>query len=143
MANLVGLSLVPIFFIALLAACKAHTGTSEASREADYTPRVTVSMKDGFMDSSMPGGQGQQTFKASDVTYIVTANTVRLKHDLRPMIDKLRTRRGLENTLVCAQTEEIHGLFLCGGTSRNAQHIPLMRAAIFAEGRPSLGIASV
>ncbi|NBX17456.1 MAG: hypothetical protein EBR09_08845 [Proteobacteria bacterium] len=86
--------------------------------------------------------QQQQTFQARDVTYIVTAQPIRLRQDLAPMLDKLRARRGQENTLVCAQTIEIEGLFLCGGTSRVAQHIPLMRAAIYAEARPSIGVQS-
>ncbi|MFZ9521146.1 MAG: hypothetical protein ACO3A4_11785 [Silvanigrellaceae bacterium] len=92
--------------------------------------------------SAASGGQQQQTFQAKDVTYIITAQPIRLRQDLNPLLEKLRSRRGLENNLVCAQTMEINGLFLCGGTTRLAQHIPLMRAAIYAEGRPSMNINS-
>ena len=92
--------------------------------------------------SAASGSEQQQTFQSKDITYIVTAQPIRLRQDLNPMLNKLRSRRGIENTLVCAQTTEISGLFLCGGTTRVAQHIPLMRAAIYAEGRPSMNVMS-
>jgi len=52
----------------------------------------------------------------------------------------MKALRGQENRLVCAQTFEIQGLFLCIGSTEAAHHAPLMRAAIFAEGRPALGV---
>ena len=125
--------------------CYVQTADRSGVQESSTTTTTSAGNwepSNAGLPSTSSGAQQQQTFQAKDVTYIITSQPIRLRQDLNPMLDKLRSRRGLENTLVCAETVEIGGLFLCGGTTRVAQHVPLMRAAIYAEGRPSMNIPS-
>lgn len=84
--------------------------------------------------------EGQKVFESDTVTYIVPRAPLRLKDQLDGFIGKLKNSPPNKSTLVCMLTSEIQGLFLCVGSDKAAQHVPLNRAAIFIESRPPLGV---
>lgn len=80
-----------------------------------------------------------RVFSASDVDFALSYKSFSLVKELDQVVTKV-SQSFKKNTLWCSLTEEVAGLFVCVGNSKEAQHIPLNRAAIFVEGRPSLGV---
>jgi hypothetical protein len=73
------------------------------------------------------------------MNYVIDRTPLSLKGSFRNFVSSVQSKQGLTE-LHCAAATEISGLFLCAGTNANAHHFPLMRAAIFAEGRPSIQV---
>jgi hypothetical protein len=63
-----------------------------------------------------------------------------LLRDFDVVVDSVQQLADQKSTLTCFATQEVTGLFVCVGNNKAAQHIPLNRAAIFTESRPSLGV---
>jgi hypothetical protein len=83
---------------------------------------------------------GQKVFESEQITYLLPQARVRLADQLNLFIDKLVSTPPPKSTLVCMQAAEINGLYLCIGSNKRAQHVPLNRAAIYTESRPSIGV---
>ena len=82
----------------------------------------------------------QNVIPSQNLDYIVSYRTLSVLRDLDSVIANVRGLNPQRSALSCFVTEEAAGLFLCVGNNKAAQHIPLNRAAIFAESRPPLGI---
>lgn len=78
-------------------------------------------------------------FTGTDVDYALSYNSFSLVNEIEQVVERV-SRSFKKDTLWCSLTDEVAGLFVCIGNSKPAQHIPLNRAAIFAEGRPALGV---
>ncbi|MBM3381721.1 MAG: hypothetical protein FJY29_04690 [Betaproteobacteria bacterium] len=115
---------VSLCFVSLLG-CSSGRDSSTASRR-----------------SSEDTSTAQLLFDSQIVTYLLPQGRVRLADQLNQFVEKLARTPPPKSTLVCMQTEEINGLFLCIGSNKLAQHIPLNRPAIYIEGRPVLGVQS-
>jgi hypothetical protein len=137
----------PLIFVnlTLAAGCSFSSQNSTSSQSSSESSQTTGGPVNPIWNSASGGsgsGTGQKIFDSSDITYIVFEKPFSLQNDLQSMISKIKAYRSGKTTLVCGQTADIQGLFLCVGNNRQAQHIPLMRPAIFAEGRPSIGVPS-
>lgn len=92
--------------------------------------------------SSISNGMGGIGAGSADVipaprmNYVINKTPISLKSSFRSFVSSVQ-RKTAQTELHCSLTSEISGLFLCAGTNADAHHFPLMRAAIFAEGRPN------
>jgi hypothetical protein len=82
----------------------------------------------------------QAVFSAPDVDYVVSYRTQSVLRDFDTIVANVERMGSQKSILSCFVTEEVAGLFVCLGNNKAAQHIPLNRAAIYAESRPKLGV---
>lgn len=84
--------------------------------------------------------RSQAVFSAPDVDYVVSYRALSVLRDFDTIVSNIQRFSSQKNTLSCFVTEEVAGLFVCVGNNKAAQHIPLNRAAIYTESRPTLGV---
>lgn len=123
-------SFIEQFFI--LTAATLLSATAACSRTNRSTESTTFANN---MEARL-----QAVIPSQDLDYVISYRPLSLLQDFDSVAASVRGLNSQRGSLSCFVTQEVAGLFVCLGNNKAAQHIPLNRAAIFAESRPPLGV---